>query len=335
MTRLLIVSPAFHGYDESIAQAFRHLGYDVSTYRYDLARSAAEKAWNKARHELPAKLRREQSHMSAQRASRRAADAVRAARPDVVLVVRGDVLTEEFWAAAAQGGRRVAVWMYDELRHTRFDPALVAPYARLATYSDVDAAALRKAGYAALHVPLGFDNTLPATEATTGEGRVSFVGAPSARRAAALRALHDAGVPVQAWGRGWSDHPVDRARTWRWRGCGLPNGRDLPGPLTHAVMRSSAATLNVHADQAGFTMRTFEAAGVGAVQLIDRADVARFYEPGREVLVFDGPDELVELARRAVERPSDFTVLRRWARARTLGEHTLGHRARELETLWA
>ena len=52
-------------------------------------------------------------------------------------------------------------------------------------------------------------------------------------------------------------------------------------------------------DQDGFTMRTFEACGVGAVQLVDRADVAQHYEPGTEVAVFDGVDEAAELARRA------------------------------------
>ena len=183
-------------------------------------------------------------------------------------------------------------------------------------------------------MPLGFDDTIPASAASDGDGLVSFVGAPLPGRLRALTALADAGVPVRAWGRGWSDHPVDRARTWRLRSTGIPSARDVPAPKAHAIMRDSLATLNVHGDQDGFTMRTFEACGVGAVQLIDRKDVTEFYEPGRELLTFETPHELAEIAQRVRQHPDDFRAMRAAAQRRTLAEHTLTHRARRLEALW-
>ena len=91
-------------------------------------------------------------------------------------------------------------------------------------------------------------------------------------------------MPVRAYGRDWSGHPVDRLRTWR---VGTPACRPSatsPRAEAYDVMAASAATLNLHGDQDGFTMRTFEAAGVGGVQLIDRTDVDGLYEPGAEVL---------------------------------------------------
>ena len=73
---------------------------------------------------------------------------------------------------------------------------------------------------------------------------------------------------------------------------------------------------------------------MGAVQLIDRADVSALYEPDREVAVFASEDELVELAQRAVADRVWADGLRAAGRARTLAEHTFDHRARDLEQLW-
>lgn len=333
--RMLIVSPSFHGYHAAIARAFTALGYQAETYCYDTVDSVAEKVWNKARHELPARFFGTDTHQSPETVSRRAAARVRDATPDVVLVVRGDTLTEEFWQVASEGGRPVGVWMYDEMRRTAFDADLVSRYARIASYSPLDTKALVAGGIDALHVPLGYDTTAEPSVSDEGRGVVSFLGAPSPKRHAALSAMHDDGLPVRAWGRGWSDHPFDRARTWRLRSRGLPNGRDTPGPVAHAIMRNSIATLNIHGDQDGFTMRTFEAAGSGAVQLIDRADVDEFYVPGEEVLVFESEAELIDIARQVARNPGDFEEVRRRARERTLAEHTFVHRARTMEGLWA
>ena len=92
--RMLIVSPSFHGYHAAIARAFEKLGYDAVTYCYDAVDSTAEKVWNKLRYELPTKLVGGDAHQSADTSSRRAAERVRDVAPDVVLVVRGDTLTE-------------------------------------------------------------------------------------------------------------------------------------------------------------------------------------------------------------------------------------------------
>lgn len=335
MSRLLVVAPGFHGYGDSIGDALSRRGYDVAVHRYDAVDSRARKAWNKLAFELPAKVRGNGALVqSASYATDRAITRMRQFRPDIVLVVRGDLLTPAFWDEASSGGRKVAVWLYDELRRMTYDPADLAQVARIATYSSGDAEALREKGIPALHVRTGFDDRKVPAATSEADGLVSFVGAPLPNRTAALSAMHQAGLPVHAWGRGWSDHPIDRARTWRLRPNPLPNSRDVPYDQALAIMRDSAATLNVHGDQDGFTMRTYEASAVGGVQLIDRPDVSELYEPGREILVFSGHDELVDVARRVVEHPGEFVELRRRARQRTLAEHTMVQRVKELEQLW-
>jgi spore maturation protein CgeB len=104
-------------------------------------------------------------------------------------------------------------------------------------------------------------------------------------------------------------------------------------------MAGAPAVLNIHGPVAefrdGLSTRTFEAAGAGAVQLIDRPEVCEFYEPGAEVVVFEGSDDLVELTRRAVTDRAWAKRLRDRARARTLAEHTYDARIRYLIQGWS
>lgn len=86
--RLLIVTPEFHGYWQSIERAFAELGYEVQTHLYDAA-APREKLYNKLRHELPAQITGSGRHLSDAAVTDRALRALNEARPDLVLVVRG------------------------------------------------------------------------------------------------------------------------------------------------------------------------------------------------------------------------------------------------------
>ena len=331
--RLLILTPKFHGYWRSVERAFSELGYDVITQCYDEV-TPREKLFNKLRYELPAQFTKSGQHLSDDTVTERALRGLSEARPDLLLVVRGDALTEKFWQHVATLRIPTGVWLYDELRRMRHDPTLLAGVARIASYSAGDVRSLGERGISALHVPLAFDPAIPVPHRPR-VGEITFVGARYPKRERHLRQLVASGVPVRAYGRDWSDHPIDRVRTWRLASVGVPSGRDLPLEESYAIMEAGLATLNIHGDQDGFAMRTFEACGVGAVQLIDRADVAEFYAPGEEILVFETEDELVDLCRRVMKDRSYMTQLREAARSRTLAQHTFLIRARQLERLWA
>lgn len=328
---LLIVSPAFHGYWRPIEDAFTQLGYDTTTYCYD-AFTTTGKVAQKLRTELPARLGRPDDGSVARNLSLRARTAVHLARPDRVLVIKGDILTEPFWDALDRPRIPRTLWLYDELRRTQHTDASLDRFDAISTYSSLDAATLAAAGRHATHVPLAF-NTL-----TNFQPRhlndITFVGARYPNRERLLRLLHDAEVPVRAFGREWSAHVYDRLRTWRVDAPPFAAGRDLALPETYGVMAGSPAALNIHGDQDGFTMRTFEACGVGGVQLIDRSDVSEFYEPGVEVVPFSSDDELIELSRRAIADDRWGDQIRAAARRRTLAEHTFVNRAQALEQAW-
>ncbi|MBS2936446.1 glycosyltransferase [Nocardioides sp. J2M5] len=330
--RVLLVSPRFHGYHAAIATSLAERGHLVTTHLYDDNGGIAGRSWHQLRHQLPHKIGAGSLRSLGREQTAGAVAAVGRTRPQAVVVVKGDTLGDDFWDALA--GLPRVTWLYDEVRRTRWTPERLLAAGPLASYSMRDASHLAARGHVVRHLPLAFDHRLVPEPTTLRTAQVSFVGARYASREAVLTLLHEQGVPVRAYGRDWSGHPVDRLRTWRFGAPTVPAERDLSRARAYDVMASSAATLNLHGDQDGFTMRTFEAAGVGGVELIDRDDVGDLYEPGTEVLTWTTGDELVELCRR-VQRDRDWADgIRRAARARTLADHTFDRRAAVLEASW-
>ena len=335
MTRVLLVAPGFHGYGDSIAHALRRFGHDVQVHAYDVNPTFVAKVRTKLVHELPGRLGWQVSSNNQPRArfTALAAAAVRGARPTVVITIKGDALGPDYWRAVDDSGAQQLLWLYDELSRMNFDDNILTSRPSIVSYSPRDVASLGRRGLRVSHVLDAYDHTVAFTPIRSDE--VVFVGARYAERERILSRLHRSGIPVRAYGRDWSGHPIDRLRTWRLRSPELPSGRDVPRGTAYGLTAGAAAALNSHTDQDGFTMRTYEIPGSGGLQLIDRPDIDQIYDPGDEVLVFSSDDELVELSRRALaDRPWATRIAAR-AQRRTLAEHTFDHRVPVLEAAWA
>ena len=329
--RILVVGPVFHGYTTSIADALRRAGHSVAVHHYDAHGGAVDRLRTKLGTELPRRLGLPSDGGSARRTSE-AVRALRVTQPELVLAIKADVLEPVFWDEARACRARTHLWLYDELRRMDLDPAVLDAVDVITSYSALDTASLRDRGYPATHVANGYDASLPVRPQPSGD--VLFIGARYPNRQDLLVALRDRGLPVRAVGRDWSHHPVDRLRTWDVRRPDVPAGRDVDRATGYGLMAGAAANLNLHHDQDGFTMRTFEIPGVGGLELVDREDVSQHYDPGTEVLVYHDVDEAAELASRALRDPAWAREIARAGRVRTLAEHTLDHRVRELEALW-
>ena len=255
---ILLVSPAFHGYWKAIEASLNVAGYEVRTHIYDAPGTVADRIRNKLAHELPEKYRPASAEAQA---TARAIAAFEEYHPDIVLVIKGDLLGDTWWQKLEESGVRYGTWLYDELRRMSYTLEDLPRLGALASYSPQDAEYLRSLGYAVLDMPNAYDSHCAIAPVT--EDAISFVGANYPNREHTLRALHEAGIPVRAYGRDWSRHPWDIARTRRFKGTGIPAHRDIDRSAAYGVMASSPATLNIHHNQDGFTMRTFEAPGVG------------------------------------------------------------------------
>ncbi|WP_085528660.1 CgeB family protein [Kocuria massiliensis] len=331
--RLLILSPAFHDYDVAFAAAFEELGFQTHTHLYDRFASLSQKVKNKVRFELPERLGRDTTQRREEYANAGILTTLREVKPDLVLVIKGDVLHPDVWQELETRKIPVVLWLWDEVRRTRWKPERLREIPQVASYSALDVEAFRESGISATYVPMGFDHLLEFPTLPFAP-EITHIGARYPKRQAMIEGLYGRGFRVKTYGRDWSHDVRDRLRTWGGDRPDVPSGRDLDRAHAYATMRDSLATLNIHGDQDGFTMRTFEAAGAGAVQLCDRADVAEAYEPGREILTFSSVDEAREHISKIQADPRWADSVRTEARRRTLAEHTLVHRARAIQELW-
>lgn len=322
--RVLLVSPGFHGYWQAIQDALTARGHDVTTHVYDAPPTLSSRLGNKLLHDLPESLVPNRLRNAI---TGRAVAAVQAHQPDVVVIVKGDLLGDDFWELLDQRHLPRVTWLYDEIRRTRYTDIGLRSIGPLATYSAADAATL-----GASHLPLAFDHRT--TFEPRPEEAITFIGARYPNRERSLCEVRDQGIPVRVYGRDWSADLTDRLRTHTIHPSDLPSGPAVTRAEAYGVMAGSAATLNLHGDQDGFTMRTFEACGTGGVQIIDRADVSELYEVGTELLVAHSTEELIEVAGRCMREPQWTANIREKGRARTLREHTFDHRVEVLESLW-
>lgn len=327
--KVLLVSPKFHGYWSSIAYGFESLGHSVESVIYDELPNTWVQIANKLRIEIPEQMGVDRRHAARILATSRTSLAMQGIEPDVVFVVKGDVLDPSLWVALRQRGVPVVLWLYDELRRTDHTDESLGVFTAIATYSREDRKALAEKSFVTKTVANGFDERL----VPSGEPRgteIAFVGARYPGRSALLTELTLRGLPVRAYGRDWSHRLVDRVRTLDWLRPAVPGSPDVSRAEAAQIHHDAVAALNISGDQDGFSTRLFEVCGVGAVQLIDRADVNDFYEPGQDLLVFKGADDLVALVERVIGDRVWADRIRDSGRARTLAEHTFTHRCSEL-----
>jgi spore maturation protein CgeB len=190
----------------------------------------------------------------------------------------------------------------------------------------------RRLGVSAEYFRIGFDERL--LDRLEAEPRES-VGAVFA--GALNRAQHRAGnelleraarrVPIDFWGYDASGWGADSPIVTRYHG-------EAWGLEMYKVLRRARIAINRHIGvAAGYAnnMRLFEATGVGTLLLTDRgSNLAELFEPGAEVAVYSGEDDLVTQTRHYLEADDERREIARAGQKRTLRDHTYAHRMAEL-----
>jgi len=164
------------------------------------------------------------------------------------------------------------------------------------------------------------------------ECAVSFVGSLSPHHAGRIGWLEEvcADGAVQVWGPGVEglrdDSPIRRA----YRGPAWGRGM-------YQILRDSRISLNHHIGLSGpyaNNMRLYEATGVGTLLITDaKRNLAEMFEPGREVVVYNTPQECRERIRYYLQHEDERLAIARAGQQRTLREHTYEQRMRQLVSL--
>lgn len=329
---IALVTPRFHGLHEAIAHALRQLDQRVSVIVYDARQGITTKVVEKIRTDVPERLGRDVLPAVRSRTTNLVSQALGSLNFDVLLTIKGDVLEPQLVQDHSKRGKKTIVWVYDALINTHHTAETLSYYDLVASFSPSDVQALSMEGLNARFLPLAADelfmNAPPS--AVTGPD-VVFFGARYDQRESWLQHLHSSGYSVMAYGRDWSRRPRDRVRSLSWHRPSFPTASDIPREQISLVASQAQSVLNMHnRNQDGFNLRTFEVPGAGGFALIDRDDIAQFYEPGEEVLVYASLDEAEDFLSRAKKDPHWARGIREAGWRRTQAEHTFTHRVTEL-----
>jgi len=244
---------------------------------------------------------------------------------DVVLVFKGAHVDPAVVADLRRrfGGRWVN-WFPDDPHDHETSTRLAPAYDCFFTHDSASLGRLRAAGGRPHYLAFGCDPEFlrPAEDGPRAVPLV-FVGSRDPVRERVVHALDDLGLAT--WGPGWSTGPV--------------YGRDLV-----RVLATATVGLNIHQQfgaggetgryGTGANMRVFELAAVGTPQLSDaKADIARHFTPGREIVLYRSIAELRARARELLADEPARRSLAAAARERALREHTWRHRLEELLTV--
>ena len=243
---------------------------------------------------------------------------------DLVLVFKGTGLDPSSIAALRRRTRALWVnWFPDDPHQMAVSTRLAPAYDRFFTHDSSSLDRYRGAGARAHYLAFGCDAAFLRPESGSAPTALSFVGSRDPLRERVLSEVADLGLAV--WGPGWPNGPV--------------YGDDFVHALTGATVG-----LNLHqqfgagGDPAlygtGANMRVFELAAVGTPQLSDaKADIARHFMPGREIVLYSTVSELRDQARALLADEGRRRSLAAAARERALREHTWAHRLEEMLTV--
>ena len=245
---------------------------------------------------------------------------------DVVLVFKGTHLDPaDVGDLKRRFGGRWVNWFPDDPHDHETSTRLAPVYDCFFTHDSASLTRHRAAGGRPYYLTFGCDpeylRPLPAEPRWTAP--LVFVGSRDAVRERVVQGLDDLGLAT--WGPGW------------------PRGA-VYGDAFVRALAGGVVGVNVHqhfgpgGDPArygtGANMRVFELAAVGTPQISDaKADIARHFTPGREIVLYRSVAELRARARELLTDESARRSLAAAARERALREHTWRHRLEELLTV--
>jgi len=349
----VLISPAFHGYEDSVSNELDAHGLDVTCLTYPnadqtfprrlyyfLLKHTTHRDLETDRQEL--KLRQLSNTIDAFNDTIR--QRVRALDPDFVLVLKGDYLTPATVKDIRDATSVATVlWTYDRIGRLPYTRASLPHYDAVYSYDPADGE--RYADEAAVqYLPLAHDDAVyDVQDAHEPPIDVSFVGSlrDERRRELLSTVASRLDVDLQVWFQAWNWHnPVSLYRyRIRHRALGNCVHNTLVDHATiNEIYNRSKICLNVHKSwkvdrdrPAGLNMRTFEIAGAGGFQLTnDPGNVDVEFDVGEEVVTYEDADDLVEQIRYYLDNPERRERIAARGHERAKREHTFAHRISEI-----
>ncbi len=167
----------------------------------------------------------------------------------------------------------------------------------------------RVEGATPIYLPEGANPDVHRPYDVPREFDVSFVGQRYGNRPAVVEALRSAGIRVAAFGPGWPNGPLSTDEMVK----------------TYSRSRVNLGFGGVAGHRETFCLkgRDFEVPMSGGLYLTEHhEELLPFFEIGKEIVTYDGFDDLVAKIRWLLSSPDEAEAIRRAGRERALREHT-------------
>jgi spore maturation protein CgeB len=265
---------------------------------------------------------------------------VDAIEPDLVLALAQAPLGAASLDAIGKRGVLRALWFVEDFRVMTYWRDLARHYDYVFTIqTDACLEAMAQVTDARLaYLPCGFDPRVhrplalePAEEAEFGSD-VSFVGAGYRNRRLVFRRFLD--LDIKIWGSDWAGVAEDLARVVQRKGARIDTEDSV------RIFNASKINLNLHSstyhegiDPRGdfVNPRTFELAGAGAFQIVDRRTLLPpLFAAGEELAVAASVSEMRALTEHYLAHGDERAAMAGRARRRALAEHTYARRVEDM-----
>ncbi len=277
--------------------------------------------------------------------NRRLAEVVRAEKPELLFCVLFRYLNQETMRAISKSGDTITLnWFCDD--HYRFETLSrrwTPCFNWVVTTSQTAFPQYQRAGfknviksqwgcnhsvYHKLDLPLKYD--------------VSFVGQPYADRRQLVEALRAAGINVMTWGVGWDGGRLsldemlgvfNQSRINLNFSSSISADKYYSRDKLFRLHRWISKRLNRPTTQylTAIKGRNFEIPSCGGFMLSgDSENLRNYYEFGKEIAIYNNPDDLVRQVRYYLAHEEERTRIAQAGYERTLREHTYTHRFTEI-----
>jgi spore maturation protein CgeB len=330
--RLFIVGPRWVGeWTEGVGRAAENLGHQVALFYY--MNNDSNQLKDMAKRRLPPPLQKALrvgvnlvKRAQAVGMNRRLIAAVRAFRPDAILILKGETISLESLVTLRSQKIPLVSWWVD-------DPFRFSMWLRNFELFDVVfafdkecVANLKERGLKhVIYLPCACDQTtfspqsLDPSDYPLLNCTVGFVAVYYPERAALLSQMK--GLDLGLWGSGWEAAPeFDALPSGTWR------GPRITAANAAKVYNLAKICPNVHHSQTrigGINTRTFEILAAGGFELVDNVPgLEEHFEVGREIVAYSSPDQFHELTEYYLSHPSERAAIMERGRSRVLRDHT-------------
>lgn len=303
---------------DNVAHALRQMGHEAFLAPASLAPGSIARLVDRVREQIaPASHSRVESWIL---------QSARSLRPEMLIAPTQGVSEEVLSEVRRCGVKHSVAWWADSPGNLRGMNLLSNLWSLVCLKDRSGVAKLRRVGVNAEYLLEAMNPSWHRVVSGCRNDRVAIAGNFYGYRQYLVKVLAKKGVTFDLFGGSPPRWAVEEVRRFY-------RGRYVVREEKSRVFGEALACLNSTSFIEGSSLncRAFEVAGAGGLQIIEQRDcIEEGFEPGKEILVFDGVDAVLSHLDWARRAPLEAERVRQAAARRALAEHTYEHRLRQI-----